>query len=344
MQHFSYRWYSYDLLVGCPKCGDKIPFQGIAGNPQCGDCGHTLKYTWAEVLKQAEVEDLKKRGRNGQSSTILGKVNINLSTAWVEGIPCGHCKKTMEISVDTQPGDITCSHCNKPSPATTNEQIKDMVFYKSGNSAAVQTGTIDMVAVRCASCGAPLQADPTKSNYNCQFCHTENILPPSMRRKVVLDDMYVGVQVLRLPPELAMTVGNSDKVRRVLNENKRTDYTDDQLNELMVKHHNDLALINFIRNGYKYQPPANVYEQLWNTTQSFPVLAEAGRALNKSFEEIDQKGQGMSGRPQKQQQAKPKKAKNSNGAGKTEKYFVIAVIIAIILYFGWKALRQNGII
>lgn len=335
MEYFNYKWYGCDLLVACPKCGDKIPFQGIDGHPQCSDCGHTMHLSWTQVMEVVELNDLKKQGKERNTKKIFGQVEANLTTTLVGEIPCLHCKQKVHVPADTPAADVTCNHCSRPLPVKQNNEVKGYVFYRSGNGTNNGQSTLDMVAVRCASCGAPLQANPYKNNYHCQFCNTENILPPSMRRKVMIDDMFVGIQVQRLPAQQALTTNGADLLKRILRENKRTDYTDQQLDEMILRFPNDLSVLNFFRYEYKYAVPQPVYEQLWQKTTQSPMLFEAGKVLKKEQAEIEKWASQRDPNYVKKQAQKIQPVKKQMSK-KTEKYLVIAILIALAIYFGWQ--------
>ena len=186
----SYQWYKYNLNVNCSKCSKPIPFQSFAGNPTCEECGTISDKTWTEAVEFSNITKLSEY--DDGSTTLMGFMSIEMNYNKVDAIQCFHCHHVVEIPVVADITKVDCSNCNNHLPVTTanSSDLKNLVFYFHQNEKSNPKGNI--IAVRCASCGAPLEADATKNEYTCSFCKTLNIVPPSLRAKKVLDDVYVG--------------------------------------------------------------------------------------------------------------------------------------------------------
>lgn len=185
-----YKWYKYNLNVVCDKCQHPIPFQSFEGNPSCEECGAVSNKTWTDAVIFSGVKKVKQY--NDGSTTLGGFMQLQMNYEAVDNIACFNCHHTLENREDSLSNNIECSQCHQKIDWITikEDDLKDLVFYFHKNKKDNLKGNI--IAVRCASCGAPLQADNTKNEYTCNFCSTLNIIPPALRAKKVLDDVYVG--------------------------------------------------------------------------------------------------------------------------------------------------------
>jgi DNA-directed RNA polymerase subunit RPC12/RpoP len=185
-----YKWHQYNLNVLCSKCNHSIPFQSFDGNPVCEECGTISDKTWTEAVVFSNIK--KVRQHDNGSTQLGGFMNLQMKYDLVPAINCFHCHHTLEIPKQTDLAAIDCANCNHEITFTTIQEpeLKNLFFYFHKNEKTNPHGNI--IAVRCASCGAPLQADNTKHEYTCNFCSTLNIIPPALRAKKVLDDVFVG--------------------------------------------------------------------------------------------------------------------------------------------------------
>lgn len=190
MENAVYMWYKYNLNVICDKCNHAIPFQSFTGNPHCEECGTTSDKTWTDAVIFSGVKKVKQY-KDG-STSLGGFMQLQMNYEAVDNIACFNCHHTLENLEDSLSNNIECSQCHQKIECTiiNEDDLKDLVFYFHKNKKSNPQGNI--IAVRCASCGAPLQADNTKNEYTCNFCSTLNIIPPVLRAKKVLDDVYVG--------------------------------------------------------------------------------------------------------------------------------------------------------
>lgn len=209
---YSYKWYSYHLLISCRKCGDKIIFQSTKDKVECKSCGNTEEYSWKDALSFMKVEEIKKKETG--SLQLLGRMDAKSSYEPVKNIDCFHCKTAIVIHPDDDLNDFECKNCKK---ILEFEEISNELVFYSFKKVDAQSTPPAMVAVRCVSCGAPLEADPTKTNYDCKFCSTQNVLPPSLRYKVVINDSFIGVKKIFYPKELAFT-GRPEEVIKSLKQ------------------------------------------------------------------------------------------------------------------------------
>lgn len=193
MMNLRNHWYKYQLNVICDKCQHPVPFQSFEGNPNCEECGTISDKTWLEAVEFSKVNKVKQYQYKDGSTQLAGFMQVRMNYNAVENIACYHCHHALEIPEISELKEIDCEQCHHKITFTAiekNPAFKDLVFYFHKNSKDDAQNHI--IAVRCASCGAPLQADNTKNEYTCSFCSTLNIIPPSMRAKKVLDDVYVG--------------------------------------------------------------------------------------------------------------------------------------------------------
>lgn len=184
-------WFNVHLNVICEKCQHPIPLQSFEGNPTCEECGTVSDKSWLDALEFSAIKKVKQY-KDG-STNLAGFMQIQMNYSAVENIACYHCHHVVKVPDTADLSDISCENCNHKIELIKIENhaaFKNLVFYIHKNKRYDTKGNI--IAVRCASCGAPLQADNTKHEYNCNFCSTLNIIPPSLRAKKVLDDVYVG--------------------------------------------------------------------------------------------------------------------------------------------------------
>ncbi len=282
-KYFKYKWHSLNLNVDCTKCGNNIVLQEFEGFPECNECGNTNKISWSNILQDVDIEGM----RRGDSSMkkMLGIIDASVTLEPAEKIHCYHCKATLEISEEEDLKNYSCSACKKSLIFKEFEEIKDIVFYKNGSESKSQEAA-KMIAVRCVSCGAPLEVDPTKTNFNCKFCATENILPMSLRYKVVLDDIFVGERKSRFP-KLLVFERDGKIVKQALNENGKASFADAELDRVLIEKMNDVGIYNIITNNFKYLPPDKVLNEMFSKSTNQEMIKMTGLRLQKSTAEID---------------------------------------------------------
>ena len=185
-----YKWYRYNLNVICSTCNDPIPFQSFDGNPKCEECGTVSDKTWTQAVVFSNIKKVQQYD-NG-STQLGGFMNLQMKYDLVPAINCFHCRQALEIRQQADLTSIDCTNCNHEISfiAVQEPELKNLVFYFYKKEKTEPESNI--IAVRCASCGAPLQADNTKNEYTCNFCSTLNIIPAALRAKKVLDDVFVG--------------------------------------------------------------------------------------------------------------------------------------------------------
>jgi len=330
---YKYDWHLLNILVQCTKCGNNIVFQDTKGNPTCNECGNINSLSWEDHIKQMDIIGMKRGGSDYK--IMMGTINGNVRVAKKENIHCYQCKNTITLPEQDEPINISCNNCTTPLSFTMYSSIEELVFYKTGNTAITNTDTIKPIAVRCVSCGAPLEVDPTKNNFNCKFCSTENILPPSLRYKVVLDDVYVAIRNSKYI-KLAAFDSNGTIVEQALRENGKASFEDNELDDILIKNKNDINIYRQIIDEFKYLPSDKILKEIFNTGNNTTVINLAGTRLQKSTEEINARIEEIT----------PKKVKNT--AHKTSEtkvvlnnkknrfkspLFIIIIIVFIITIF-----------
>jgi len=270
------------MLIACVKCGDKIIFQSPTTKVECKSCGHEEKYDWKQVLSFVKIEDIKKQDTG--SKQLMGSMDVKTSYSPAQNITCYHCNNHINIAPDSDLNSFNCNHCNKQLEFT--DITNDLVFYsfKKGDS---QNSAPAMVAVRCVSCAAPLEADPTKTNYHCKFCGTENILPPSMRYKVVLNDIFIGVKNRFYPKELAFT-GYPEEVIKSLKQNGIKSFTEEELSTI-AKNHISNHQIYFEITANSGVVSKEVEEEIYKVSKHQQQIKLIGNKLGKSQTEIQER-------------------------------------------------------
>ncbi len=193
MSGIRYLWYQYRLQVACDKCGNQMVLQALTGSPECESCGAISRHTWLDAMDFCRVEELAK-GKTGNKH-LMGLMTATSSSEAVDDVRCHHCKKTIHPGVDiaTVP-DYRCEHCQEKISFQEIRSVDGLVLYRFSSDEKMNGESAALIAVRCVSCGAPMEVDARKTHYPCSFCKVENVLPPSLRQKRVLDDIFIGMR------------------------------------------------------------------------------------------------------------------------------------------------------
>ncbi len=209
-------------------------------------------------------------------------IKVNFSPA--PHINCYHCKSNISIAPDSDLKNFDCNHCKKH--LEFEEVTNEIVFY-SFKKGDLKNAVPAMVAVRCVSCAAPLEADPTKTNYHCKFCGTENILPPSMRYKVVVNDTFIGLKNRFYPKELAFT-GYPEEVIKSLKQNGIKSFTEEELSSIVKKHltHHQIYFEITANSG---NVSKEVEEEVYQVSKHQQQIKLIGNKLGKSQNEIQER-------------------------------------------------------
>lgn len=254
--------------------------QDVESPPTCNECGHQNKISWKEIIQQADIIGMKRGGSS--KKTMMGTIDAVVAFEALSSAPCFHCKQPLPKLHEPEKSNIECEFCHQHLSFTKLSGMEDFVFYRSGNS--VPEG-IKPIAVRCVSCGAPLEVDPTRNNFTCKFCSTDNILPMAMRYKVVLDDIYLGEMVSSYPKMLAFQQ-DGKVVMQSLRENGKASFQDSELDQILLTNLNSFGVYNMITDEYKYLPSDKVLNELFNKSTHEEIIKRTGLRLQKSDEEI----------------------------------------------------------
>jgi len=122
---------------------------------------------------------------------LMGLMTAQSDCDAITEINCHHCKQKLRPASNiVLDGHYSCEHCRQEILFKPVKSCKQLVFYRFVNHGKIDPENLALIAVRCASCGAPMQVDAHKPNYPCTFCSVQNILPPALRQKRVLDDIF----------------------------------------------------------------------------------------------------------------------------------------------------------
>lgn len=281
-KYYTYQWHLLHLITKCNKCGNNIPFQNNETHPTCNECGHANKTSWSHIIKTADIEGMKRGGST--KKTMLGTIDATLSFELIEQVPCLHCQESLVITQETPLKNYSCESCHQKIEFTQYAELEDLIFYKHGTTTQIEDG-IKMIAVRCVSCGAPLEVDPTKTEFSCKFCSTDNILPMSLRYKVVLDDIYFGEQKKRYPKLLAFEK-DGQIVKQSLRENGKASFADAELDEVLLNKKNDTGIYHMIVQEFNYLPSDKILNEIFFNSTNATIIRQAGTRLQKSPEDI----------------------------------------------------------
>jgi len=193
MSGIRYLWYQYRLQVACEKCGNQMVLQEPSGSPECESCGESFKHTWLDAMDFCRVGELVK-GKTGNRH-LMGLMTAISSSEAVADVQCHHCKKIINPDIDIcATPDYPCEHCQEKISFQSIDSVDGLVFYRFISGGKIDEDAIALIAVRCISCGAPLEVDARKAHFPCSFCKVENVLPPGLRQKRILDDIFIGAR------------------------------------------------------------------------------------------------------------------------------------------------------
>lgn len=174
MRKSSFKWYRYNLNVMCERCQEPIPFQEMNNKPLCDKCGTICEHTWAEAVEFSKILKLK-QWETG-STNLGGFMRIEMNYKLEPYVNCFNCNHQLSLVKEEGDEDTKCSNCNQI--IKLQQFNPDLFFYYHPNEKKDSGQYI--IAVRCASCGAPCDANSSNYEYNCKFCNTLNIIPPSI--------------------------------------------------------------------------------------------------------------------------------------------------------------------
>lgn len=286
-KNYTYAWSSVNLNTNCSACGNNIVFQEFDGRPTCNECGNINEITWLTILKRVDVVVLAQGDQN--KKRIMGDIDASILLKPIEKINCYHCKSALEIHEEDDIKSYACKSCNESLYFKEYKELSDMVFYKNAATISSQEN-VKLIAVRCVSCGAPLEVDSTKSNFHCQFCSTDNVLPMSLRYKVVLADMFVGARKSKFTKDLAF--GQDENIIiQTLTENGKGSFTDDELYKILIGNINNLDIYNLVKNKHQYKPPSGkgIVNKIFNTSTNPAIIKMAGHRLDRSKAQIEKR-------------------------------------------------------
>jgi DNA-directed RNA polymerase subunit RPC12/RpoP len=283
---YKYKWGLYHVCVACAKCGNKISMQTTAGSPECDDCGELSKHSWNKVLDFCGVKEIKKREPGTRK--LFGLMEANTTFQPVDYINCHHCKKEInpegELKADVP---YPCEHCSSNIQFLPLQIDSEMVAYKFHNPKLSSNNKATLIAVRCAACGAPLETDPSKTNYSCSFCGVENILPRSMRQRRVLDDIYIGVRHNAYPPSKILSSNDPIFIVNSLRNHKTSLFTNEAIETLVKKYPDNENIFNVLMFTQKRNFSPEILNWLWDNSKQANIIKVIGKKLKKNVNQID---------------------------------------------------------
>ncbi len=322
-----YNWSTLSVIVDCSKCGNNIVLQNFDGNPKCSDCGNINKKSWENIIKAVDLPAMKKA--NSDHKIMMGTINGKVQLDNVDSIPCYHCKQALTLPEQSGLENYLCNHCNQSVSFKEYEGMDELVFYKASSDAKIKEN-VQMIAVRCVSCGAPLEADPTKNNFHCKFCSTENILPVSLRYKVVLDDIFVSERMSKIPKLQAFVI-DGKIVKQALREYGKESFNDMELGKVLLDKKDDSDVYHQIMNEFKYLPSDSILKEIFNTSKNETVIKQVGLRLQKTPEEIKYRISGSTSKPEETKQViEPAKHETSPKSRLKSPFMVVILIVFII--------------
>jgi DNA-directed RNA polymerase subunit RPC12/RpoP len=323
MKYYKYQWFNFNIILSCDKCGNKIPMQSMNGNPTCEDCGHVANYTWLDTMKRFNIGELRKNEPHKFMS--IGTLNGNLTSGKVGEVGCYHCGTQVRLNDQTQL-PISCTACSMDLNVTKLDEFSEMLFYREiKNKTGKKNGGESMIAVRCAACGAPLKVDPTKEHYTCEHCNVDNVLPPSMHYKVVLNNLYAAVKYEIFPKQLAFETPNPEIVKKVLRAVPKEKFNAEEIDKLATKFPQDAGILNIILTEYKLTPSATALDQLWRESRNQQTIILTGPKLGKTLAEIDSRIREF------QPDYKKENKLVQKAEGKSGKGIIIMIVVAVMV-------------
>lgn len=272
------------MVTHYSKCGNNIVYQDFEGNPSCNDCGNVNDESWLEIFKKIDLQYMKEGDHEKRS---VSDMDSTANMKMIESINCSHCNVPLKIEESDNLKKHHCGACSQEVDFKEYKGLTNILFYKTGGNENLKE-PLKLIAVRCVSCGAPLEADPTKTSFNCKFCDTDNVIPASMRYKVVLQDTFIGEREYIYPKHLAFEE-DPKRVILSLKQNGRSVFTDKELDGILLEHKNDHKIFKMIDTDFWYLPPDNVWNELFESSTDENIIMAAGGRLKKTEKEMDAK-------------------------------------------------------
>lgn len=191
MSSTPYKWFRIHVRLTCDQCGNGIAMQQPEIMPQCDECGHQPQHSWPDVMQFTNISLLK--SESSGTVKMMGLMEASMVYEHIPALACPSCQAEMTVSAEQPSGEVECGQCHKKITLVQCQGLDEFIFTSAGVANASGETAPAMIAVRCASCGAPLEADPSKPGYDCSFCGTHNILPPALRFKRQLNPIFAGV-------------------------------------------------------------------------------------------------------------------------------------------------------
>lgn len=322
MKHYKVKWHNYSLSVSCKKCGNNIPFGNFDGHPECNECGYVAKENWEEVLRFVEVQTIKKNPQGHK--TILGTLQSRSNVEPVKGINCNSCNQELVIThANSKDANPICTNCNESIPLKQYSHFPDLLFY--GNYVhknKVKSKT--PIVLQCFTCAAPLKVINDEVQLHCDACGNDNVFNKPSANEQLFSDIFVGVKVETFPKE-RMHESSREIVSRVLLDNKREVFTDEELDTLLKKFPNSEAVFNAINFSLRYKSTPEVYQFLWEQCKNTDMLRNIGKQLEKPKEEIQAKLESIN------PALKPNPTLHTKAASKKPDPYIIGFIIVTVI-------------
>ncbi len=340
-------WRRLEARVSCTRCGEKQFFHSLREKLVCAACGKEERHTWSDVLLRLGI------GRVAMDSTAtLSTMGGDEARAFWEDAPGGLQCFNCSAPVKQEPTeDAACAGCAQ---VLGFEQLGERISFYALRKQGAELPPHSMVALKCASCNAPLEADVSNEKYHCSFCNTDNVLPPQLKYKYVFSEVFVSAaeepvrgHVESLPEDIfksdAGFVGRiSWTAAKRVREERVAAFTHEQLNQLLLLHRNDSTLFDEVVKKQRFKPAPETLTALFKESTNWSVVLAAGQAAQVPELELDTRlvavertwpkiKQQVLGRASlvKAPQRNSKRAKEKPGSGKFVLLVVIATLIAL---------------
>jgi uncharacterized protein (DUF983 family) len=196
------RYVGVEVITECPKCGDKVPLNGLERKTVCDNCSHEFEISpafWLNLLEEAD--DCHNEISEGQKMTCSPSFGSGTKIVYGPEHPtCQECGERLPVAETPKGhrGEVTCASCTKSMPTCpTPEWLSELLpsckqvyggwMADQGAKTEVQGDhqAKNPIAMSCPQCAAGLSFTSAESRLvPCEYCGADVYLPDAIWKRL----------------------------------------------------------------------------------------------------------------------------------------------------------------